>query len=107
MRSIFSRDKQPGEKRDWLETVLKGRVLPILGIATVVVITVIIIRYRDSITELGALSYPGIFLGSMLWNATVLVPIPSFWIYSVLAPFLVCILPLSDWLAVVGLLLVS
>ena len=81
MRSIFSRDKQPGEKRDWLGTVLKGRVLPILGIATVVVITVIIIRYRDSITELGALSYPGIFLGSMLWNATVLVPIPSFWIY--------------------------
>ena len=81
MRSIFSRDKQPGEKKDWLETVLKGRVLPILGIATVVVITVIIFWYRDSITELGALSYPGIFLGSMLWNATVLVPIPSFWIY--------------------------
>jgi membrane protein YqaA with SNARE-associated domain len=81
MRSIFSRDNQPGGKKDWLETVLKGRVLPILGIATVVVITVIIIRYRDSITELGALSYPGIFLGSMLWNATVLVPIPSFWIY--------------------------
>ena len=81
MRSIFSRDKQPGEKKDWLEIVLKGRVLPILGIATVVVITVIIFWYRDSITELGALSYPGIFLGSMLWNATVLVPIPSFWIY--------------------------
>ena len=81
MRSIFGRDKQTGEKRDWLETVLKGRVLPALGIATVVVITVIIIRYRESITELGALSYPGIFLGSMLWNATVLVPIPSFWIY--------------------------
>ena len=60
---------------------MKGRVLPILGIATVVVITVIIVLYRDSITQLGALSYPGIFLVSMLWNATVLVPIPSFWIY--------------------------
>ena len=81
MRSIFSRDKQPGEKKDWLEVVLKGRVFPILGIATVVVITVIIFLYRDNITQLGALSYPGIFLGSMLWNATVLVPIPSFWIY--------------------------
>jgi len=81
MRSIFGRDRQPGENRDWLGALMRGKVLPILGIATVVFITVVIIRYRDSITELGALSYPGIFLGSMLWNATVLVPIPSFWIY--------------------------
>jgi len=81
MRKIFDSNKKPGERNDWLERVLKGKALPILGIVTVVVITVVIIRYRESIIELGALSYPGIFLGSMLWNATVLVPVPSFWIY--------------------------
>ena len=81
MRSIFGLIRKNGKRRDWLGEVLKGRVLPILGIATVVAITIIIIRYRESIVALGALSYPGIFVGSMLWNSTVLVPIPSFWIY--------------------------
>ena len=82
MRSIFSRDKQVGtEKRDWLGIVLKGKVLPILGIALVVVISVGIFLYRDRIAELGVLGYPGVFLVSMVWNSTVLVPIPSFWTY--------------------------
>jgi uncharacterized membrane protein YdjX (TVP38/TMEM64 family) len=82
MRNLFSRN-EPGstEKRDWLEVVLKGRVLPILGITLVVVITVGIFLYRDRISELGVLGYPGVFLVSMVWNSTVLVPIPSFWTY--------------------------
>lgn len=85
MRNLFSRN-EPGstEKRDWLGVVLKGRVLPILGITLVVVITVGIFLYRDRISELGALSYPGVFLVSMVWNSTVLVPIPSFWTYFLL-----------------------
>jgi uncharacterized membrane protein YdjX (TVP38/TMEM64 family) len=64
-----------------LGIVLKGRVLPILGITLVVVITVGIFLYRDRISELGALGYPGVFVVSMIWNSTVLVPIPSFWTY--------------------------
>jgi uncharacterized membrane protein YdjX (TVP38/TMEM64 family) len=82
MHSLFSRN-EPGstEKRDWLGVVLKGRVLPILGITLVVVITVGIFLYRDRISELGVLGYPGVFLVSMVWNSTVLVPIPSFWTY--------------------------
>jgi uncharacterized membrane protein YdjX (TVP38/TMEM64 family) len=82
MRSLFSRN-EPGstKKRDWLGIVLKGRVLPILGITLVVLITVGIFLYRDQISELGALSYPGVFLVSLVWNSTVLVPIPSFWTY--------------------------
>ncbi|MFC1957022.1 hypothetical protein ACFLVY_01840, partial [Chloroflexota bacterium] len=68
MRNIFRRDKQPsGEKRDWLGVILKGRVLPILGITLVVVITVGIFLYRDRISELGALGYPGVFVVSMVW----------------------------------------
>ncbi len=83
MHSIFSRLKPPGGtgKRDWLGVVLKGRALPILGITLVVVITVGIFLYRDRISELGVLGYPGVFVVSMVWNSTVLVPIPSFWTY--------------------------
>ena len=82
MRNIFSREKLGGtEKRDWLGVVLKGKVLPVLGIATVVAITVAIFLYRDRVAELGVLGYPGVFLVSMVWNSTVLVPIPSFWTY--------------------------
>ncbi len=83
MRNIFSRLRLPAgtEKRDWLGVVLKGRVLPILGITLVVVITVGIFLYRDRISELGVLGYPGVFVVSMVWNSTVLVPIPSFWTY--------------------------
>ena len=82
MRNIFSRDKQHSlKKRDWLGIFVKGRVLPILGIALVVVISVGIFLYHDRIAELGVLGYPGVFLVSMVWNSTVLVPIPSFWTY--------------------------
>ena len=69
------------KKKDWLGIFVKGRVLPILGIALVVVISVGIFLYRDRIAELGVLGYPGVFLVSMIWNSTVLVPIPSFWTY--------------------------
>lgn len=68
-------------RRDWLGIVLKSRVLPILGISLVVVVSVGIFLYRDRIIELGALGYPGVFVVSMVWNSTVLVPIPSFWTY--------------------------
>lgn len=85
LRTIFSRGKQNGRERgDWLGIVLKGRVLPILGLALVVAVSVGITLYRDQITELGFLSYPNIFLLSMIWNSTVLFPIPSFWIYFLL-----------------------
>jgi uncharacterized membrane protein YdjX (TVP38/TMEM64 family) len=90
MRNIFSRDKQPGAgKRDWLGIVLHGKALPILGIALVVAVSVVIgvLYYQGrlaNIAELGYieyLGYPGVFLVSMVWNSTVLVPIPSFWTY--------------------------
>ncbi len=82
MRNLFIRNEpRSTEKRDWLEVVLKGKVLPILGITLVVVITVGIFLYRDRISEVGVLGYPGVFLVSMVWNSTVLVPIPSFWTY--------------------------
>ena len=81
MRNIFSHDKQTWKKKDWLGIVLKGKALPVLGITLVAVISVGIFLYRDRIAEIGVLGYPGVFLVSMIWNSTVLVPIPSFWTY--------------------------
>ena len=69
MRTIFGRDK------------LRGRVIPILALCFVVVISVGIFLYYDRIAQLGYYGYPSVFLISMVWNSTVIYPIPSFWIY--------------------------
>jgi uncharacterized membrane protein YdjX (TVP38/TMEM64 family) len=94
MRNIFSRLKQPGGtgKRDWLDFVLKGKVLPRLGLALVVAISVVIgiLYYQGRLANIAELEYieyygyPGVFVVSMIWNSTVLVPIPSFPIYFAL-----------------------
>lgn len=77
MRTIFRRDKLMGVSKEQL----KGKVLPILALGFVVAISVGIFLYHDRIAELGYYGYPSVFLVSMIWNSTVLVPIPSFWIY--------------------------
>ena len=71
-------------RKDWLGVLVRSRALPIVGIALVVLITIGIFLYRDRISDLGMLGYPGVFVVSMVWNATVLVPIPSFWTYFLL-----------------------
>lgn len=43
----------------------------------VVALTVVLLIYRDQIQTLQAYGYPGIFLFSILANATILVPIPG------------------------------
>jgi uncharacterized membrane protein YdjX (TVP38/TMEM64 family) len=60
---------------------LKEKALPILALGFVITISVGIFLYNDRIAELGHYGYPSVFLVSMIWNSTVLVPIPSFWIY--------------------------
>jgi len=90
MRNVFSRDKQPDtEKKDWLDIVLKGKALPILSLSLVIAISVVIgtLFYQGRLADIATLEnaeyygYPFIFVVSMIWNATVLVPIPSFWTY--------------------------
>ena len=102
MRNIFRRDNQIGDqKRGWLDFVLEGKVLPRLGFALVVAVSVVIgiLFYQGKLANFAELEYikfygyPGIFVVSMIWNSTVLVPIPSFWTYflwgTVFNPFLV------------------
>ena len=91
MRNIFRRDTQAdaetlltAEKKGWFSRIIHSRFLPIVGIALVVLVTVGIFLYRDRFAEMGMLGYPGVFLVSMVWNSTVLVPIPSFWTYFLL-----------------------
>ena len=43
----------------------------------VIALTVVLIIYRDKIQALQAYGYPGIFLFSILANATILIPIPG------------------------------
>jgi uncharacterized membrane protein YdjX (TVP38/TMEM64 family) len=77
MWTIFRGDKLMGVSKERL----KGRVIPILALCFVIVISVGIVLYYDRIAQLGYYGYPSVFLVSMVWNSTVLVPIPSFWIY--------------------------
>jgi len=93
MGNIFSRDKLIGMK-DWLEGKLpKGRVIPILALVFVIAISVFIgvLFYQGRLSRIAELEYfeyygyPAVFGISLIWNSTVLVPIPSFWIYYPLA----------------------
>ena len=49
----------------------------LLALAVVVAITVFIFAIRDQVQRLGAYGYPGIFLLSILANATVILPAPG------------------------------
>ena len=48
-----------------------------LVIALVLAISVVIFGFREQFAELAAIGYPGIFLVSLLGNATVVLPAPS------------------------------
>ena len=60
---------RPGRGREWV-----GRAVALLF---VVAITVIIVRLADQIQRFRAYGYPGIFVVSLLGNATVILPAPS------------------------------
>jgi hypothetical protein len=57
----------------------KKRLNIIRGVVMLLVIalTVVLVIYRDQIQALQAYGYPGIFLFSILANATILIPIPG------------------------------
>jgi len=52
--------------------ILRGIVL--IG---VIALTVVLVIYREDIQKLQAFGYPGIFLFSILANATILIPVPG------------------------------
>jgi len=66
------------------------RLIILIGVIT---LTIILIVNREKVQHLGVYGYPGIFLISVLANATIIIPIPGFIITSAMGavfnPFLV------------------
>ncbi|NTW44274.1 MAG: VTT domain-containing protein [Anaerolineaceae bacterium] len=60
----------------------RKNVLRIIALVFVIALTVILVIKRDSVKELEVLGYPGIFLASLLTNATLILPIPGVLITS-------------------------
>ncbi|MFC1900306.1 YqaA family protein [Chloroflexota bacterium] len=57
---------------------LKGKVIPVLTVLLVIAITVALFLYRDRVSELGNYGYLGMFIISLVSNATVILPVPVF-----------------------------
>jgi membrane protein YqaA with SNARE-associated domain len=72
---------------------LTGKPFRFLVILFVLVISIAIFIFRDRFAQLAAIGYPGIFLVSLLGNATIILPAPSlalvFAMGSALPPILV------------------
>ena len=75
MSNIVENNKQAEvDERGWL----RGRIIPLLTVLLVIAITVALFVYRDSVSELGDYGYLGAFLVSLVGNATIILPMPSF-----------------------------
>jgi uncharacterized membrane protein YdjX (TVP38/TMEM64 family) len=61
---------QPKAKR-------KSNLLRAVVLLAVIALTVVLVIYREEIQTLQAFGYPGIFLFSILANATILIPVPG------------------------------
>ena len=46
-------------------------------ILAVVGLTIVLFVFKDKVSQLGAFGYPGIFLVSILSNATLILPVPG------------------------------
>jgi membrane protein DedA with SNARE-associated domain len=56
----------------------KRNIIPrVLILILVIIITILLIKYRDKVQNFGHYGYPGIFLISVLSNATLIFPIPG------------------------------
>ncbi len=56
---------------------VRQRILSILALVFVIALTLFLFFYRNRIHELEALGYPGIFLVSLLSNASLILPVPG------------------------------
>ena len=81
VNNIVENNKQVEvEKRGWL----RDKFIPLLTVLLVIAITVLLFIYRDEVSELGEYGYLGAFLVSLVGNATIILPMPSFLILMAL-----------------------
>jgi uncharacterized membrane protein YdjX (TVP38/TMEM64 family) len=85
----------PAEEKAKPKTSWKIQVARICAIIFVIALTVFLYLNRSKVQQLGALGYPGIFLVSILANATIILPVPGILITSAMGaifnPFWVAI----------------
>jgi uncharacterized membrane protein YdjX (TVP38/TMEM64 family) len=72
----------PAEEKAKPKTSWKIQVARICAIIFVIALTVFLYLNRSKVQQLGALGYPGIFLVSILANATIILPVPGILITS-------------------------
>jgi membrane protein YqaA with SNARE-associated domain len=76
-----------------LQRVLRRIWRPVLGLAIAAAISVLVFRLSGRVEQFGLYGYPGVFVISLLGNATVILPAPSLAVVSVagsvLNPYLV------------------
>ena len=70
---------EPSEGLQPKRSLSKGtlNVLRAIVLLAVIALTVVLVIYREEIQKLQAFGYPGIFLFSILANATILIPVPG------------------------------
>jgi membrane protein YqaA with SNARE-associated domain len=70
--------------------------LRVFMLVFVVALTIVLVIYRNRVRELGVYGYPGIFLVSILANATIIIPVPGILITTAMGavfnPFWVAII---------------
>ncbi len=60
------------------ESKMKKKIIPAITVLFVIAITVALFLFRDRVSELGNYGYLGIFLISLVGNATIILPVPVF-----------------------------
>ena len=87
---------QPTEYVRPIRRVLSRLWRPVLGLGVAVAISILVFRISDQVERFELYGYPGVFVISLLGNATVILPAPSLAIVSVagsvLNPYLVGLL---------------
>jgi len=78
------KQKETTDKRNWLQR----NFLSVLIFSVVIAITVVLFLFQDKIEILGDLGYLGVFLVSLIANATIILPMPSLVIILPLVTFL-------------------
>jgi uncharacterized membrane protein YdjX (TVP38/TMEM64 family) len=84
---------QPTEYMRPIRRVLNRLWRPVLGLGIAVAISILVFRISDQVERFGLYGYPGVFVISLLGNATIILPAPSLALVSVagsvLNPYLV------------------
>jgi membrane protein YqaA with SNARE-associated domain len=73
MLTVTTAGNKPPRRR-----LASPRVLHLLGLAAAIAITLVILLFRDDLQQLYQYGYAGIFLVTMIGNASLVLPAPSF-----------------------------